>query len=106
VGLAMSQDGRNWARIEAEHHTGAVLDAGEPGEWDAAFVGAPQVMRPGTRPASRSLRSQHAGRAGLTLRPGRRPAAAARPTSAPHSVPGEPSVLRVSMRGELGGPVA
>ena len=41
----MSQDGRNWARIEAEHHTGAVLDAGEPGAWDAAFVGAPQVRR-------------------------------------------------------------
>lgn len=45
AGLAMSQDGRNWARIEAEHHTGAVLDAGEPGAWDAAFVGAPQVRR-------------------------------------------------------------
>ena len=45
AGLAMSQDGRNWARIEAEHHTGAVLDAGEPGAWDAVFVGAPQVRR-------------------------------------------------------------
>ena len=44
AGLAMSQDGRNWARIEGqEHHTGAVLDAGEPGDWDASFIGTPQV---------------------------------------------------------------
>jgi hypothetical protein len=42
-GLAMSQDGRNWARIEAEHHTGALFDVGGPGEWDELFVGAPQV---------------------------------------------------------------
>ncbi|KAM7507478.1 hypothetical protein LguiA_017931 [Lonicera macranthoides] len=26
LGLAMSQDGRHWARIEAENHTGALLD--------------------------------------------------------------------------------
>lgn len=42
-GLAMSQDGRNWARIEAGHHSGALFDVGAPGEWDALFVGAPQV---------------------------------------------------------------
>ena len=34
-GLAFSQDGRNWARFEGEHHTGAVFDRGEDGEWDA-----------------------------------------------------------------------
>lgn len=39
----MSQDGKNWARIEAEHHTAAILDAGAEGDWDAAFVGSPQV---------------------------------------------------------------
>lgn len=44
AGLAMSQDGRNWARIEASHHTGALLDAGKEGEWDAAFVAGPQVV--------------------------------------------------------------
>ena len=44
VGLAMSQDGRNWARIEANHHTGALFDAGEEGEWDEVLNGAPQVM--------------------------------------------------------------
>ncbi len=42
-GLAMSQDGRNWARIEGEHHSGALFDVGEEGAWDAAFVAAPQV---------------------------------------------------------------
>ena len=42
-GLAMSQDGRNWARIESEHHTGALFDVGEAGEWDELFIGAPQV---------------------------------------------------------------
>ena len=42
-GLAMSQDGRNWARIEADHHSGALFDVGKPGEWDAAFIGTPQV---------------------------------------------------------------
>ncbi len=48
-GLAMSQDGRNFARIEAEHHSGALFDAGAPDEWDAAFVGAPQVVAAGPR---------------------------------------------------------
>lgn len=43
----MSQDGRNWARLEAEHHTAAVLDAGGAGDWDEAFIGSPQA---GSRP--------------------------------------------------------
>ncbi len=37
------QDGRHWARIEGEHHTGAVLDVGEAGQWDELFIGGPQV---------------------------------------------------------------
>lgn len=40
----MSQDGKNWARLEAEHHTAAVLDAGDSGEWDETFIGSPQVQ--------------------------------------------------------------
>ncbi|KAF8059183.1 NDK1 [Scenedesmus sp. PABB004] len=48
-GLAMSQDGRNWARIEADHHTGALFDVGAAGEWDAAFIGHPQVLNAGPR---------------------------------------------------------
>lgn len=42
-GLAMSQDGLNWARIEGEHHTGALLDVGEEGDWDELFIANPQV---------------------------------------------------------------
>jgi hypothetical protein len=38
-----SQDGRNWARIEADHHTGALFDVGEAGQWDSAYIGHPQV---------------------------------------------------------------
>jgi hypothetical protein len=38
------QDGRNWARIEAEHHTHALFDRGEEGEWDALFAASPQVL--------------------------------------------------------------
>ena len=48
--LAMSQDGRNWARIEGSHHSGALLDVGEEGDWDAAMACAPQV--PPRRPAA------------------------------------------------------
>ncbi|XP_008787081.2 uncharacterized protein LOC103705221 [Phoenix dactylifera] len=43
-GLAISQDGRHWARIEGEHHSGALFDAGMAGEWDALFVAAPKVV--------------------------------------------------------------
>ncbi len=45
-GLAMSQDGLNWARIEGEHHTGAMLDVGEAGEWDELFIANPQAGGP------------------------------------------------------------
>jgi hypothetical protein len=43
------QDGRNWARIEGDHHTGALFDVGEPGEWDELFVGHPCVVAAGPR---------------------------------------------------------
>ncbi|XP_052186249.1 uncharacterized protein LOC127797414 [Diospyros lotus] len=43
-GLAMSQDGRHWARIEGEHHTGALFDVGLNGEWDSMFIASPQVV--------------------------------------------------------------
>ena len=48
-GLAMSQDGRNFARIEGEHHTGALFDVGGPGEWDELFIGSPQVVAAGPK---------------------------------------------------------
>ncbi|GAB2280246.1 hypothetical protein Dimus_014889 [Dionaea muscipula] len=43
-GLACSQDGRQWARIEGDHHSGALLDVGSATEWDSLFVAAPQVV--------------------------------------------------------------
>ncbi|MQM13374.1 hypothetical protein Taro_046298 [Colocasia esculenta] len=43
-GLAISQDGRHWARLEGEHHSGALLDVGPPGEWDSLFLAAPRVV--------------------------------------------------------------
>eukprot|EP00878_Enallax_costatus_P028473 GHUV01030757.1.p1 GENE.GHUV01030757.1~~GHUV01030757.1.p1 ORF type:complete len:257 (+),score=73.00 GHUV01030757.1:298-1068(+) len=46
-GLAMSQDGRNWARIEADHHTGALFDVGQPGDWDSLYIAHPQVVAAG-----------------------------------------------------------
>lgn len=48
-GLAMSQDGRNFARIEADHHTGALFDVGKEGDWDRLFIGSPQVVMAGPR---------------------------------------------------------
>lgn len=41
--VLLLQDGRNWARIEADHHTHALFDVGAAGEWDSTFIGHPQV---------------------------------------------------------------
>ncbi|OVA08963.1 hypothetical protein BVC80_9097g23 [Macleaya cordata] len=43
-GLAISQDGRHWARIEGEHHSGALFDFGTGKEWDSLFVAGPKVV--------------------------------------------------------------
>lgn len=43
-GLALSQDGKNFARIEGDHYSGALFDVGEEGEWDSLFIGHPQVI--------------------------------------------------------------
>ncbi|PRQ40743.1 putative glycosyl hydrolase, five-bladed beta-propellor domain-containing protein [Rosa chinensis] len=43
-GLACSQDGRNWARIEGDSHSGALLDVGSKNEWDSSFIAKPQVV--------------------------------------------------------------
>lgn len=45
-GLALSQDGRNWARVEGGHHTGALLDVGPKGAFDAGGVSEPNVRPP------------------------------------------------------------
>lgn len=43
-GLAISRDGINWKRTEGPYR-GAVLDVGQPGEFDAQYCGWPQVLR-------------------------------------------------------------
>ncbi|KAF2290107.1 hypothetical protein GH714_002629 [Hevea brasiliensis] len=43
-GLAISQDGRNWARIEGDHHSGALFDVGAEKEWDSLFIASPKVV--------------------------------------------------------------
>ncbi|XAR65218.1 hypothetical protein NMG60_11009259 [Bertholletia excelsa] len=43
-GLAWSQDGRQWARIEGDHHSGALFDVGSGKEWDSLFIAAPKVV--------------------------------------------------------------
>jgi hypothetical protein len=66
-GLAMSQDGRNWARIEGEHHSGALLDVGAPGEFDAAFIAGPQVVAAGPRDMRMYYHSYDAARAAFVV---------------------------------------
>ena len=46
-GLCLSQDGRNWARVEGDHHTGALFDVGAAGEWDERCVRDPKVLLAG-----------------------------------------------------------
>ena len=48
-GLCLSQDGRNWARIEGEHHTHAVLDVGAEGEWDELCIRDPKLLLAGPK---------------------------------------------------------
>lgn len=43
-GLAMSQDGKNWARIEGDHHSGALIDVGSDNEWDNLFIAGAKVV--------------------------------------------------------------
>ncbi|CAM9333272.1 unnamed protein product [Choristocarpus tenellus] len=44
IGMALSQDGVNWSRVEGEHPSGCCLDVGDKGEWDELFVGWPIVI--------------------------------------------------------------
>jgi hypothetical protein len=45
IGLALSKDGEHWTRIEGEHPSGAVLEPGPEGAFDALGVGGPSVIR-------------------------------------------------------------
>jgi len=44
IGIALSQNGINWSRLEGEHPSGASLDVGRAGEYDALMVGWPNVV--------------------------------------------------------------
>ncbi|XP_010498999.1 PREDICTED: uncharacterized protein LOC104776603 [Camelina sativa] len=43
-GLAISQDARHWARIEGEHHSGALFDVGSEKDWDFLYIASPHVV--------------------------------------------------------------
>lgn len=44
IGVALSQDGINWSRLEGEHANGAALDIGKDGDFDSTMAGWPQVV--------------------------------------------------------------
>lgn len=44
IGVAVSQDGYHWSRVEGEHPSGAVIDLEEEGSLDRALVAWPQVL--------------------------------------------------------------
>jgi hypothetical protein len=45
IGVALSKDGEHWTRVEGGFPSGAVLEAGAPGAWDAAGVAGPAMVR-------------------------------------------------------------
>jgi predicted GH43/DUF377 family glycosyl hydrolase len=44
IGVAISQDGINWSRVEGEHADGSVIACGQPGEFDESLVSHPNVI--------------------------------------------------------------
>jgi len=44
IGVAVSQDGAHWSRVEGDSPYGAILEAGTENEFDAQFVGWPNVL--------------------------------------------------------------
>lgn len=63
IGVALSKDGENWTRVEGGYPSGAVLEAGAEGAWDAAGVAGPCMLR---RDGG-SGRRRYAGRDGYLL---------------------------------------
>jgi hypothetical protein len=62
IGVALSKDGENWTRVEGPFSSGAVLEFGEPGSFDALGVAGPSVIRFPKQPAGSRLNRTFAGR--------------------------------------------
>jgi len=45
IGMALSFDGVHWTRFEGDHHSGALFDVGQQGEWDHLFNAWPSVIQ-------------------------------------------------------------
>lgn len=48
IGVAVSQDGAHWSRVEGDSPYGAILEAGTDNEFDSEFVGWPNVLTVGS----------------------------------------------------------
>eukprot|EP00638_Chattonella_subsalsa_P005044 CAMPEP_0117762196 /NCGR_PEP_ID=MMETSP0947-20121206/17781_1 /TAXON_ID=44440 /ORGANISM="Chattonella subsalsa, Strain CCMP2191" /LENGTH=431 /DNA_ID=CAMNT_0005583431 /DNA_START=50 /DNA_END=1345 /DNA_ORIENTATION=- len=48
IGVAVSQDGVNWGRVEGEHPSGCILDVGKENEFDSLYLHSPQVITTGS----------------------------------------------------------
>lgn len=46
IGLAISKDGEHFTRLEGHYPSGALLEPGQPGEFDELFVASPNILRP------------------------------------------------------------
>ena len=44
IGVAVSQDGSHWSRVEGPSARGAIVEVGSKDEFDSAFIGWPNVM--------------------------------------------------------------
>ena len=47
IGVAVSQDGAHWSKVEGDGPYSAVLEAGREGEFDSEYVGWPFVLEDG-----------------------------------------------------------
>lgn len=48
IGVAVSQDGLHWSKVEGDSPYSAILEVGKPGDFDADYVGWPFVLEDGS----------------------------------------------------------
>ena len=56
IGVAVSQDGVHWSKVEGDGAYSSILEVGGPGEFDNQFVGWPHVMEDENSPASKRFK--------------------------------------------------